>query len=360
MADETSKSSEEEKALVSVSVEATDILGYGKGASKLFETISPRLGQIFSGVGDFINVLFLERKRIKNEAYRTRELGSAQADAIHSQWRAISPIINSGQQVQEIAVAEGKVGAQLVGASTELLALHQRSTNRIALENTIHQHNLEAAVSYAAEELGGEQEVDPEPVEPDWVTQWSKLVQDVSSEEMQLLWGRVLAGEIKRPGSFSPRTLQFMSLLTQKEAELFRRVCAYNWRYKSNEIHLIMLPKDEQDKIPAGFSYLELQLLQTIGLVEFELAGFFSFNENHIELTYNGSKIELFKPKHIVKDYVEAGQVNLTHIGQELASICQPEYDPCIMEEAMHYWMSRGYQVSCPFFIQPPKPADVA
>ena len=40
----------------------------------------------------------------------------------------------------------------------------------------------------------------------------------VSSEELQTLWGRVLAGEIKSPGSFSLRTLEFLKNLSHDEA----------------------------------------------------------------------------------------------------------------------------------------------
>ena len=97
MADEASKPSEEKgKPLVNLSANVSDVFGHGQGASKLFETIGARLGQVFSGVGEFLDVFVLDKKRAKNEAYRTRELGSAQADAITSQWQAISPIIDSG------------------------------------------------------------------------------------------------------------------------------------------------------------------------------------------------------------------------------------------------------------------------
>jgi hypothetical protein len=42
----------------------------------------------------------------------------------------------------------------------------------------------------------------------------------VSKEEMQSLWGRVLAGEIRQPGSFRLRTLNALSLIDAKEARL--------------------------------------------------------------------------------------------------------------------------------------------
>lgn len=44
---------------------------------------------------------------------------------------------------------------------------------------------------------------------------------------MQGLWGRVLAGEIRKPGKFSLRTLRFLSEFSQSDAVLFAEICDY-------------------------------------------------------------------------------------------------------------------------------------
>jgi hypothetical protein len=344
MADEASKPPEEkEKPLVSISATVSDVFGHGQGASKLFETIGARLGQVFSGVGEFMNVFALNGKRAKNEAYHTRE----------------SPIIDSGQQVREIGIIEGKISAQLQEMPSELLVTQQRSNQRAALENVMHQHNIEAAVSYAVEELDGEQEVASTPVEQDWVTQWGRFAQDVSSEEMRMLWGKILAGEVKKPGSFSPRTLQFLSLLTQKEALLFQRVCAFGWREANGEISIVLIPGD--NNIPIGFTYSEIQLLSNIGLIEWQATGSFVFDKIPLTLSYNASTIELSLLENTYRDAVVAGSVNLTQIGTELASICSPEYESGIMDETIKYWIEHDCQVSSPYikYAQPAKPSDI-
>ena len=45
---------------------------------------------------------------------------------------------------------------------------------------------------------------------------------------LQELWGKVLAGEIQQPGSYSLRTLDVLSAMTQKEAELFVEACKWS------------------------------------------------------------------------------------------------------------------------------------
>ena len=55
-------------------------------------------------------------------------------------------------------------------------------------------------------------------VDEDWLFRWRDAASLVSSEELQALWGRVLAGEIKSPGSFSLRTLEFLKNISHEEA----------------------------------------------------------------------------------------------------------------------------------------------
>ena len=43
---------------------------------------------------------------------------------------------------------------------------------------------------------------------------------------MQILFGRILAGEIKQPGLYSIKTLKDLGELDQKVAQLFKRLCS--------------------------------------------------------------------------------------------------------------------------------------
>lgn len=58
----------------------------------------------------------------------------------------------------------------------------------------------------------------------DWMNAFIRYAEDASSEQLQQLWGRVLGGEIRRPGSFSRRTLRFMADLDKDVAMLCESV----------------------------------------------------------------------------------------------------------------------------------------
>lgn len=82
------------------------------------------------------------------------------------------------------------------------------------------QRNVAKALLVAEAELrDDEQEPTNREVDDDWFFRWRHLTGGVSSDELQSLWGRVLAGEVKSPGSFSLRTLEFLKNISQDEAK---------------------------------------------------------------------------------------------------------------------------------------------
>ena len=79
--------------------------------------------------------------------------------------------------------------------------------------------NVSKALLSAEAELENDPQTPPErKVDDDWLFRWRDAASTVSSEELQTLWGRMIAGEIKSPGYFSLRTLDFVKNLSQKDA----------------------------------------------------------------------------------------------------------------------------------------------
>lgn len=111
--------------------------------------------------------------------------------------------------------------------TTDFDELVKRTQNRLAYQELRKQANIETVVSYAYLELEHEAPVTDDPIDPDWLIRFFNSVEDISNEQMQYLWGKILAGEIKRPNSFSMRTLNVLKNLTQSEAELFMKISPY-------------------------------------------------------------------------------------------------------------------------------------
>ena len=108
-------------------------------------------------------------------------------------------------------------------------------------EHTRRQQNLLSVLAQAREYVGDAHVNDHEP-DPDWTSRFFSDAQDVSSEGMQALWAKILAGEVERPGSTSIRTLGIMKDLDRSIAVGFRRLCTLSLTFALPDGSLIGLP----------------------------------------------------------------------------------------------------------------------
>ena len=138
---------------------------------------------------------------------------------------------------------------------------------------------------------------------------------------MQDLWSRVLAGEANSPGTYSKRTVNFLSDLDKTEAGLFTKLCGFGWQIGN----IVPLVFDVQAEIynRYGINFGALSHLESIGLVQFNNLGGFKLLElsKIIVLHYYGRPLHLNLPKDTGNE-LSVGNVLLTRIGQELAPIC--------------------------------------
>ena len=157
----------------------------------------------------------------------------AQAKQIAAQGEANAlEILARGQsnalQIITAAQAEAQARAQLVSPDVAIqgeLDIAETVSQRIQFQEKKRQRNIATVVRQAAEELG-DKDVPNSETDHDWTARFFNDVQDVSSEEMQILWAKVLAGEVERSGSTSIRTLGILRNLDQTTAQIFTKLCS--------------------------------------------------------------------------------------------------------------------------------------
>ena len=71
-----------------------------------------------------------------------------------------------------------------------------------------------------------DEELEIPPMNEDWLNNFEKEASQKSTEEMQLLFGRILAGEIQQPSSFSIKTVKLLGELDSSVATLFHHLCS--------------------------------------------------------------------------------------------------------------------------------------
>lgn len=97
----------------------------------------------------------------------------------------------------------------------------------------------------------------------DWYMRFYDIVGNISDEEMQALWARILAGEIHRKGTYSLQLLDILKNFTQKQAELFNRVCSHCFISGDN----VYIPNDNEYLQFANITYQDILDLDALGLI---------------------------------------------------------------------------------------------
>ena len=116
-------------------------------------------------------------------------------------------------------------GRKSFNASYQLVERHEQASPLVIARRNRDAREIRGEVNVSKALLSAEAALADDPqappartVDDDWLFRWRDAASVVSSEELQTLWGRVLAGEIKSPGSFSLRTLDFLKNTSHEEA----------------------------------------------------------------------------------------------------------------------------------------------
>lgn len=142
----------------------------------------------------------------------------AAADAMHIEAQAKADSIG----IIAAAQAEARDTLDTPQTSTHAeLDIGDEIRARITFQEEKRQRNIESVVRRAAEQLG-DKDVQDNDIDHDWTATFFAEVQDVSSEKMQEIWARILAGEVEQMGKTSMRTLSILKTLSQNDAELFQ------------------------------------------------------------------------------------------------------------------------------------------
>ena len=223
------------------------------------------------------------------------------------------------------AKADAKAKIIIAKSENEVADLKYRAKCRVEYQEAVRQYNIEQITVHAANALP--EKVSDEAVDKDWIFQFFESAQNVCDEDMQILWGRILAGETKQPGSYSKRTIQFLKSLEKLEAEMFTKYCAFLFSFEDGWPFIILtdgarkLIIEKCDGIDPTAHFINIGLLSgdfTL-LPPSKIIGekIFYFNQEYI---FTGSpqktKLELGTQYH-----------NLTLVGRQLSQIAGQE--PC-------------------------------
>lgn len=286
-------------------LEIKDITGLSEPLKKLIEVIS-------FGIGRAAEPLLI-KKKADAQAYEIATI----AKAIEENKYALS----------KIQISDGKVEVSHASApESQIQQIEERIITRLSFQEVKRQSNIDSVVNHSATYIEEEQHVTDEPVDEDWITRFFRIAEDINNEQMQALWGRVLAGEVKAPGSYSLRCLDVLKNLSKNEADIFARLGKLALTAGNKE--LIVNVKGLLEK-QYGFNFTDFLTLEEVGLLT-EKSGLsyeiYQMNKSNNTIFLSNSNMIL------VKRGKEAPPITLpvlvfTSVGQELLKLIDRQID---------------------------------
>lgn len=189
-------------------------------------------------------------------------------------------------------------------------------------------------------------------VNEEWLERFMDSASFVSSKDIQLIWGKILANEFEKPGTTPPNMIRVLSEITPTLARAFRKIC-------SMRIWICPLLEDENIEMAfqktfvpynghedalreIGISFNILNELETLGVIKVStISGYVSKNiDNTKVLLCIGDKIEVIN-EH-TKGQVPIGNVMLTSVGEALQRITETEDIPNYYEMIKEYVLKHG------------------
>jgi hypothetical protein len=274
--------------------------------------------------------------------------------------RAAEKLADTVSHVVDIVVGPDRIRARAQAQSdaavifaegrAQIQEIEARAVDRLRKRETRRQRNIETITLKAADELKAlpaPDQISKEPVSEDWTSRFFEECQDISDEQMQQIWARIMAGEVAQPGSFAPRTLSVVRDLTKDDANLFTRLCQLIWLIpRVGFVPVILNPNlDAPEIVKAEIDFPKLTHLTSIGLIEYNSMTAFGIKTAMTEIapSYCGAVHQLESDGGHARIF-QFGHAILTAVGRELSTISGAEGNDEYRKATLATWSQNGWK----------------
>ena len=310
----------------------SDPTGLSKPLTRLVEVVAKGTGNLFAP--------YIIKKNADARAYEFKTTVKAIKDAGMESSLEVS---HDGDKLTYTS------NSNIVPLDSQENTILSRATQRANYQELKRQDNLEKVTEKAADALGGEKEIADESPDDDWINRFFSSAQEVSSDKMQTLWGRILAGEVNQPGSYSLRTLDFLRNLTVSEAKVFEEVGRYALNFGTLEGYAVIPTFDKEwlEK-KRNIQVSKHLFLAELGLMYPEdLTSVLQFNEELV------TKVLLWSKEHIMviernqcKVQVELPMWKFTEVGRQLLPLIDRPLDMAYLVKVADFYAQKKARVT--------------
>ncbi|RRN00426.1 DUF2806 domain-containing protein [Bibersteinia trehalosi] len=270
--------------------------------------------------------------RIQNQLSEEKIIGEAKAK-VYAEHEA-------NRLKKKLAEAEPEEHPKIIG---EIAVINHKIELLTQQQNTIN------SFIETLKEIEGLPEGKLSEPDNDWLREWSKNAGRFSNDDAYRLWGKVLAGEMKKPGTFSYRVLDGLRNLSKDDANLILKMAPFvtdGLIYRTNDLIFNM-----------GTSWGDWYQLEEIGVVKHVGSVSTSSKSTIVQDTkmyIRGLSHILVLSSSIPKDISEP-IIILTELGSAILSLIKPTFieDINLTHKQEEYMIQLGnylekqYQVHC-------------
>lgn len=275
-------------------MEIKDLAGLSQPLTKFLEVVSQGIGTLY-------------------EPTHIKRMAKSRAKEI----RTISSAINDSNL--PIQYSNGPVG---IDTSTK--EFMERTERRMLFLEAKKQKNIEDIIAGAYENLENEPKVSEEPLQEEWINRFFNIVGEVSSDELKVIWSKILSEEVKQPGKCSIRTLENLRNISREEAEIFKKISNYIIEYRN----VYYLPNEDELLKSININYGEILKLSEAQMINSSamVSATLTFDENTKEnyLIYNNYIVICKKENKSVENL---SAFNLTETGINIFKILSTNFD---------------------------------
>lgn len=193
-------------------------------------------------------------------------------------------------------------------------------------------------------------------VSEEWLERFMDSAGFVSAEDIQIIWGKILANEFENPGTTPPNMIRILSEITPNLAMAFKKICSMKiWICPLSEqeeivgaFQKVFVPykKNEEQLREMGISFNVLNELETLGVIKLETIGGYITQgiENKKVLICVGDKLDVICEHN--NDNIPIGNVLLTSVGEALQTITDSEEIPQYYEMIKKYLLDQNVKLS--------------
>lgn len=199
---------------------------------------------------------------------------------------------------------------------------------------------------FAASQIDEDADVDN--LDQEWLDYWRMHAEKARSEDVQAIWGAILAGEVNQPGAVSKRTMSVLADMEKRDADTLVRLCSYSagglmGNGEKAPITPLLIDVGERFAMDPD----DIARLRTLGVVDFELgAGFGMVNAAKC---VPGMPFQIGDVSYLVVGNGSAEftirRFPFTAVGLELASYCDLGKGDGFAEGLVQHWKSLGFKV---------------